>query len=69
LRLPRISGFDVLRILVADDALRGTPVVIASVVATESRSALGGAAAILDKPLERTAVFDVLRRFLPARAR
>jgi PAS domain S-box-containing protein len=69
LRLPRISGFDVLRILLADESLRETPVVIASVVASESRSALNGAAALLDKPLERAAVFDVLRRFLPAPAR
>ena len=69
LRLPRISGFDVLRILQADDVLRDTPVVIASVVATESRSALVGAAAILDKPLDRDLVFDVLRRLLPAAAR
>jgi PAS domain S-box-containing protein len=69
LRLPRISGFDVLRILQADEALRDTPVVIASVVATESRNALAGAAAILDKPLERAVVFDVLRRLLPAAAR
>jgi PAS domain S-box-containing protein len=69
LRLPRISGFDVLRILEADEALRDTPVVIASVVATESRSALASAAAILDKPLERATVFDVLRRFLPTAAR
>jgi CheY-like chemotaxis protein len=68
LRLPRISGFDVLRILQADPALRDTPVVIASVVGTESRSALAGAAAILDKPLDRALVFDVVRRFLPASA-
>jgi PAS domain S-box-containing protein len=68
LRLPRISGFDVLRILQADEALRDTPVVIASAVATESRSALAGAAALLNKPLERAVVFDVLRRFLPAAA-
>jgi PAS domain S-box-containing protein len=68
LRLPRISGFDVLRILQADETLRDTPVVIASMVATESRSALAGAAAILDKPLERAVVFDVLRRLLPAAA-
>ena len=69
LRLPRISGFDVLRILQADEALRDTPVVVASVVGTESRSALAGAAAILDKPLDRQLVFDVVRRFLVRPAR
>jgi len=66
LRLPRISGFDVLRILKADDVLRDTPVIVVSVVGTDSRSALAGAAAILDKPLDRTLVFDVLRHLLPA---
>ena len=65
LRLPRISGFDVLRILQADETLRDTPVVIASIVATESRTALSGAVAVLDKPLDRELVFDVLRRYLP----
>ena len=69
LRLPRISGFDVLRILQADEDLRDTPVVVASVVGTESRTALVGAAAILDKPLERAVVFDVVRRFLPTPVR
>jgi PAS domain S-box-containing protein len=69
LRLPRISGFDVLRILQADEDLRDTPVVVASVVGTESRSALVGASAILDKPLARADVFDAVRRLLPAAAR
>jgi len=67
LRLPRISGFDVLRILQADPELGATPVVIASVVATDSRSALAGAAELLDKPLERERVLAVLQRYLPAR--
>jgi CheY-like chemotaxis protein len=66
LLLPRISGYDVLRILLADEALRDTPVVIVSSVGTESRNALAGAAAILDKPVERGQLFDVLRRWLPA---
>jgi CheY-like chemotaxis protein len=66
LLLPKISGYDVLRILQADDALHGTPVVIVSSIGTESRNALGGAAAILDKPVDRAQLFDVLRRWLPA---
>ncbi|MEO8562528.1 MAG: PAS domain S-box protein [bacterium] len=68
LRLPRISGFDVLRILRADADLGATPVVIVSVVATDSRSALAGAAALLDKPLDRERVLAALQRYLPARA-
>ncbi len=66
LRLPKISGFDVFRILQTDENLKGTPVVIASVVGTESRSALAGAAVILDKPLDREKVLDAIRRWVPA---
>jgi PAS domain S-box-containing protein len=69
LLLPRISGYDVLRILQADETLRGTPVVIVSAVGTESRTALAGAAAILDKPVDRAAVLQVLRTLLPPAAR
>jgi CheY-like chemotaxis protein/anti-sigma regulatory factor (Ser/Thr protein kinase) len=64
LLLPRISGYDVLRILQTDDALRGTPVVVVSAVGTESRNALTGAAAILDKPVDRAALMAVLRTLL-----
>lgn len=64
--LPKISGFDVLRILQADEELKSTPVVIVSAVGSESRTALGGAAAILDKPVNRAQVVDLLRLWLPA---
>jgi CheY-like chemotaxis protein len=64
LRLPKISGFDVLRILQSDEELRRTPVVIASVGGSESRSVLTGAAAVLDKPLSREQVAEVLRSWI-----
>jgi CheY-like chemotaxis protein len=64
LLLPKISGYDVLRILQGDDVLRDTPVVVVSAVGTESRSALTGAAAILDKPVDRDALHGVLRTLL-----
>ena len=69
LRLPKISGFDVFRILQADEVLRRTPVVIASVVGSESRNVLPGAAAVLDKPISREQVFDVIRRWVPSTIR
>ena len=69
LRLPKISGFDVFRILQTDEALRHTPVVIASVIGTESRSVLSGAAAVLDKPISREQVIDVVRRWVPSTIR
>ena len=68
LLLPRISGYDVLRILQGDEVLHDTPVVVVSAVGTESRNALSGAAAILDKPVDRDRLGDVLRRLLPALA-
>ena len=69
LRLPKISGFDVLRILIADETLRATPVIIASVVGSESRNVLQGAADILDKPISREQVMSVVRRWVPGAAR
>jgi signal transduction histidine kinase/CheY-like chemotaxis protein len=69
LRLPKISGFDVFRILQTDEMLKHVPVVIASVVGSESRSVLMGAAAVLDKPLSKEQVIDVIRRFLPSTIR
>ena len=65
LHLPKISGFDVLRILRADEALQNTPVVIVSVVGKESHPSLAGAAEILDKPVSREQVVQVLERWLP----
>ena len=53
LRLPKISGFDVLRILRADEVLHDTPVIIVSVVGKESHPSLAGAAENLDKPVSR----------------
>jgi CheY-like chemotaxis protein len=69
LLLPKISGYDVLRILKGDESLRDTPVVVVSAVGTESRAALNGAAAVLDKPIDRGALLEVLRRHLPAVSR
>jgi PAS domain S-box-containing protein len=65
LKLPKISGFDVFRILQADAALRDTPVVILSAVGSESRPGLAGAAAILDKPIGRQQVIVLIHRWLP----
>ena len=65
LRLPKISGFDVFRILRSDEALKDTPVVIVSVVGSESRPGLAGAVAVLDKPVGRQQVLDIIQRWLP----
>ncbi|CAN5883622.1 hypothetical protein BH11GEM2_BH11GEM2_29790 [soil metagenome] len=68
LRLPKISGFDVFRILKADDMLKDTPVVITSVAGSEGRPGLAGAAAILDKPISRQQAIDLVRLWIPRSA-
>jgi CheY-like chemotaxis protein len=65
LLLPKISGYDVLRILQGDEVLRNTPVVVVSAVGSESRNVLSGAAAILDKPVDRAALLQVVQTLLP----
>ena len=65
LRLPKISGFDVFRILKSDDMLKDTPVVISSVAGSEARPGLAGAAAILDKPISRQQTIELVRRWIP----
>lgn len=65
LRLPKISGFDVFRILKSDDMLKDTPVVITSVAGSESRPGLAGAAAICDKPISREQAVDLVRLWMP----
>ena len=68
LRLPKISGFDVFRILKSDDMLKDTPVVITSVAGSEARPGLAGAAAILDKPIARQQAIDLVRLWMPSTA-
>ncbi len=68
LHLPSISGFDLFRIFQTDDALKSTPIVIVSVTGTDSRSALPGAAAILDKPVTREQIHDLVDSWLHAAA-
>jgi CheY-like chemotaxis protein len=65
-----VSGFDVLRELKADPAVGHIPVVIVSIVARENRAALLGAVDLLDKPVTREALTEVLHRALaPKEAR
>ncbi|MEO5817916.1 MAG: two-component regulator propeller domain-containing protein [Gemmatimonadaceae bacterium] len=66
LAMPSISGLDLFRLLRADDVLKDTPIVIVSVNGNDSRSSLEGAAAILDKPITREQVNDLVKLWLPA---
>ena len=69
--LPKRSGFDVLKQVRADDALRETPVLIltAKGQAQDRRIAEElGADAFVTKPYANAEVVDVVRRLMDARA-
>jgi PAS domain S-box-containing protein len=65
--MPGMSGWDVLKALKADPGLSAVPVVVVSVVAHENRGAILGAVDLLDKPVSREALHEVLRRNLRSR--
>jgi signal transduction histidine kinase/CheY-like chemotaxis protein len=62
LMMPRRNGWDALRELQADPALRTIPVVVVSAVASESRMQLFGALDYVDKPITRDELLRVMRR-------
>ena len=64
LMMPLMSGYDVLDALRADPVLADIPVVIVSIVASDRRPHLVGAAALIDKPVSRAELEGVLRRYL-----
>jgi PAS domain S-box-containing protein len=63
LLMPQMDGWTVLGLLKADPALCGIPVVIVSVVGTESRGTLLCARAVLQKPVMREDLLRVLQAF------
>jgi signal transduction histidine kinase/CheY-like chemotaxis protein len=64
LRLPRVTAFDVLRILRSDDALKATPIVVVGAIGGAAGKALGGAADVLDAPADRERVAEILHRLI-----
>jgi signal transduction histidine kinase len=66
LRLPEMDGTEVLRRLASDTELSGIPVVVISIVGSENRSRLAPAAFILDKPVSRESLAEVLGPLLRA---
>ncbi len=67
LLMPGMTGWDVLRELKADPALRPIPVVVLSVVASEGHGKLFGAVDMITKPFEREDLLRVLWRNLGRR--
>ena len=64
LMMPETDGFETLRTLKEDPALREIPVVVVSIVASENRGSLLGAVDLINKPVEREDLLRVLWRNL-----
>jgi PAS domain S-box-containing protein len=62
LMMPGMNGWDLLAELKADPVLASIPVIVVSMVAQESRASLLGAIDLVQKPVDREALFRVLRR-------
>ena len=64
LMMPRMSGWELLRAIREDSVLRGTPVVVVSIVAEEGGGQVLGAVDLLDKPVDRDELGRILSRNL-----
>ncbi|TVP57087.1 MAG: response regulator [Gemmatimonadales bacterium] len=64
LMMPRMSGWELLRAIREDAVLRGTPVVVISIVAEEGGGQVLGAVDLLDKPVDRDELARILSRNL-----
>ena len=62
LMMPGMDGFQTLRGLKADAALRDIPVVVVSIVGRENRGTIFGAADVLNKPVSKEEICSVIRR-------
>ncbi len=62
LMMPGMSGWTVLKRLGDDPELANIPVVITSIVGSENRASLAGALAVLDKPVDRETLEQLLRQ-------
>jgi len=62
LMMPRVNGWDVLRALKNDMRTRHIPVLVVSIVASENRGRVFGAAELIDKPCTRETLTDALQR-------
>ena len=65
--MPQLDGWQVIRALKADPALRNIPVVVVSIVAGENRGRILGVVEVLQKPVNRADLLAVLHRCLPFR--
>jgi len=64
LMMPRMSGWEMLRVLRDDPALRGTPAVVVSIIPEEGSTESLGDVDVISKPVDRDELIRVLRRNL-----
>jgi len=64
LMMPGMNGWDVLKAVKAHPTLVSVPVVVVSIVARENQGTILGAVDLLDKPVSREALQELLRRNL-----
>ena len=62
--MPGMNGWEVLKAVKAHPTLAGVPVVVVSIVARENQGTILGAVDLLDKPVSREALQELLRRNL-----
>jgi len=62
LMMPGMNGWDILRSLKGDAELREVPVIVVSIAGRENRGTIFGAADLLNKPVTREELCEVLRR-------
>jgi CheY-like chemotaxis protein len=65
LRMPRMNGFEFLRLLRGDPEISHIPVLVISIEPEGHGGSLVGALDVLAKPVERTALLGVVHRVLP----
>jgi PAS domain S-box-containing protein len=61
LMMPHKNGWEVLQELKTDPELRDIPVVVASIIASESRGVILGAVHLIDKPVTREKLAEIVR--------
>ena len=62
--VPKLDGLALCRRLKADEATKGTPILVFSLLAAEARARDAGADAFLGKPLAAQRLTDTVRRLL-----
>lgn len=64
LLMPGMNGWEFLKELKSDNRLQDIPVVIVSVIGSDSKYSIPAAASYLDKPIQRDSLYRTIRKYL-----